>query len=111
MKEKHDKNGNGRLSSVNMVFGDNRLLPMLFGEDDAHLSRIEKKFNVSASSRGNVLALAGEKDSVDASRAVIERLYSDLEKGGEVGMAQDPFFGEIFIRTQTKKAGDAPAVG
>ncbi len=35
---------------------------MLYGEDDAHLSRIEKKFNVTASSRGNVLALSGEQN-------------------------------------------------
>ena len=89
MKEKNGKNGSvERISNVNMVFNDNSLLPMLFGEGDAHLAKIEKKFNVSASSRGNVLMLAGEKSDVDASRAVLESLYADLEKGGEVGPAQ-----------------------
>ncbi len=76
------------MSTVNLVFNNNGLLPMLYGDNDAHLARIEKKFNVSASSRGNVLALAGEKSSVEASRSVLENLYADLEKGGEVGTAE-----------------------
>jgi phosphate starvation-inducible PhoH-like protein len=91
MKEKNGKNGHAQdrvMSSVNLVFDDNSLLPMLYGDDDIHLSKIEKKFNISASSRGNVLALAGEKSSVEASRAVLQNLYADLEKGGEVGTAQ-----------------------
>ncbi len=91
MKEKNGKNGHSQdrtMSSVNLVFANNSLLPMLFGDNDAHLAKIEKKFNVSASSRGNVLALAGEKSSVDSSRAVIESLYADLEKGSEVSTAQ-----------------------
>ena len=88
MKAKNGNNGNGHESSVSMVFSNNALLPMLYGEDDAHLSKIEKKFHVTASSRGNVLALSGEKSSIEASRAVLESLYADLEKGGEVGPSQ-----------------------
>jgi len=89
MKERNGKNSGDRtMSSVNLVFANNSLLPMLFGDNDSHLAKIEKKFNVSASSRGNVLALAGEKASVDASRAVLENLYADLERGSEVGQAQ-----------------------
>jgi phosphate starvation-inducible PhoH-like protein len=93
MKVRNGKNGAGQMgertmSTVNLVFSNNSLLPMLYGDNDSHLSKIEKKFNVSASSRGNVLALAGEKSGVDASRVVLEGLYADLEKGGEVGPAQ-----------------------
>ncbi len=87
-----DKNGgklnHGNDSSVSMIFKDNGLLPMLFGDNDAHLSKIEKKFNISASSRGNVLALSGDKASVEASRAVLEHLYADIEKSGELTTAQ-----------------------
>lgn len=61
---------------------------MLYGEEDAHLARIEKKFNIAASSRGNIVALSGEKHAVDAARAVLESLYADLSKGGEVGMGE-----------------------
>ncbi|MDE3017116.1 MAG: PhoH family protein [Pseudomonadota bacterium] len=71
-----------------MVFSDNALLPMLFGENDAHLAKIEKRFHVSASSRGNVLALTGGKAGVEAGKAVLESLYADLKKGGEVGAPQ-----------------------
>ena len=91
MKEKNGvaKNNTGYSeATVNMVFQDNALLPMLFGQDDAHLVRIEKKFHVSASSRGNVLALSGEKSNIEASKIVLEALYEDLKRGAEVGLAQ-----------------------
>jgi phosphate starvation-inducible protein PhoH and related proteins len=82
-------NGNDVRVSTDLVFDDNRLLPMLFGEDDSHLIRIEKRFNVSASSRGSMLSISGPNEAdVEASRTVIESLYSQLEKGGEVGMQQ-----------------------
>lgn len=90
MKEKSAKSmSNGHEPvSINMVFQDNGLLPMLYGENDLHLEKLEKKFNVSASSRGNVLAISGEKSGIEASKAVLETLYADLKKGGEVGPAQ-----------------------
>ena len=90
MKEKNAKHSNGthETASISMVFQDNGLLPMLYGENDLHLAKIEKKFNVSASSRGNVVALTGEKSNIEASKAVLETLYADLKKGGEVGPAQ-----------------------
>lgn len=90
MKEKNGRNGNHapQGTSVNMVFSDNALLPMLFGEGDSHLAKIEKKLNIQASSRGNVLALSGEKENVEAGRVVLEGLYADLEKGAEIGMAE-----------------------
>jgi phosphate starvation-inducible PhoH-like protein len=88
VKDKHAKNGGAETASINLVFQNNRLLPMLYGEDDAHLVRIEKKFNIQISSRGNMLALTGDKASIVASRSVIEALYADLEKGGEIGLSQ-----------------------
>jgi len=91
---KEKKNGNGGhesshdIASANMVFKDNALLPMLYGYDDAHLSAIEKKFNVAISSRGNVLELRGGKPGIEASKSVLESLYAELKHGGEVGQAQ-----------------------
>ena len=84
-----DKNGkNGAPETASMVFQDNALLPMLYGDDDAHLAKIEKRFNLQASSRGNVLALTGDKADIDAGRAVLEALYADIKKGGQVGSAE-----------------------
>ena len=83
-----EKNSSAKIGEVSIVFENNSLLPMLYGEEDEHLSRIEKRFNVSASSRGNILAIAGERANVDAARAVVESLYAELSKGSQVGMAQ-----------------------
>ncbi|MDE3061092.1 MAG: PhoH family protein [Pseudomonadota bacterium] len=82
-----DKNGKNGATDATIVFQDNSLLPALFGENDVHLSRIEKKFGVSASSRGNVLALSGEKANTEAARAVLESLYADLKAGSEIRLA------------------------
>ncbi len=81
MKDRRAKIG----ESVSIAFTDNSLLPMLFGDEDIHLTKLEKKFNVQATTRGNMLVISGEKADVDACRAVVESLYSDLKKGGEVG--------------------------
>ena len=83
-----EKNGSAKVGEVNIVFENNALLPMLYGEEDEHLTRIEKRFNVSASSRGNILAIAGERANVDSARAVVESLYAELGKGGQIGLAE-----------------------
>lgn len=74
--------------TISIVFSENSLVPVLFGDNDAHLHKIEKKFNVSASSRGNVLSLSGDKSKIEASKAVLDALYADLKKGGDVGPAE-----------------------
>lgn len=81
MKDRRAKIG----ESVSIAFQDNSLLPMLFGDEDVHLTKLEKKFNVQATTRGNMLSIAGEKADVDACRAVVESLYADLKNGAEIG--------------------------
>jgi len=77
------------MSSASLTFADNRLAAVLFGEHDAHLGRIEKKFNVSAASRGNQLAISGDDPAaVEASRTVLQTLYAKLERGEEISTAQ-----------------------
>jgi phosphate starvation-inducible protein PhoH and related proteins len=88
VKEKNGKSSNGSPTTINLTFQDNALLPMLFGENDAHLEKLERKFNIQASSRGNLLALTGEKLSVESARNVMEVLYADLKKGSHVNSAQ-----------------------
>ncbi len=87
MKEKH-RSENAEPATISIVFSDNSLVTMLFGDNDMHLQKIEKKFNVSASSRGNVLSISGDKAKIEASKAVLEALYADLKSGGEVGPAE-----------------------
>ncbi|WP_205574597.1 PhoH family protein [Indioceanicola profundi] len=78
--------GNDR--RIDLTFDDNRLLPLLFGEHEQHLSRIEKKLGVTLVSRGNVLTIAGPADSADAARAALDTLWDRLKAGMGVGAAE-----------------------
>ncbi|MGH6945966.1 MAG: PhoH family protein [Kiloniellales bacterium] len=69
-------------------FDDNALLPLLFGEHDQNLARIEQRLGVSLASRGNSVAISGEQDSVNAAEAALRALYERLRKGMHVGDAE-----------------------
>ncbi|HVO01869.1 MAG TPA: PhoH family protein [Candidatus Cybelea sp.] len=78
--------------SLHLQFDDNRLLPLLFGEHDQNLARIEKELGVSLVSRGNQLAISGPGPAVAIARAVLTGLYQRLKRGlavdrGEVDAA------------------------
>ncbi|HEX3348328.1 MAG TPA: phosphate starvation-inducible protein PhoH, partial [Acetobacteraceae bacterium] len=46
--------------AVALHFGDNALLPVLLGDHDRHLVRIEQGLGVRLSCRGNRIAISGE---------------------------------------------------
>lgn len=71
---------------VCVTFEDNALLASLYGEQDEHLTRIEKQLDVSTSSRGNVLSISGKKQQVVLAKKAIEDLYSVLERGASIGL-------------------------
>jgi phosphate starvation-inducible PhoH-like protein len=87
-----EKIGNGKageiVSNITVSFNNNALLPMLYGDNDIHLGKIEKKLNIQASSRGNMVALSGEKNSVELAKNVLNSLYTDLQNGVEIGGQQ-----------------------
>jgi phosphate starvation-inducible PhoH-like protein len=76
---------------LHVNFEDNSLLPLLFGEHDRNLARIEQSFDVRVASRGNVLAITGPQAQADAAKQTFERLYdrlvTDKRKGGGNGLA------------------------
>lgn len=74
--------------SETMVFENNALLPMLFGENDATLQQLERKLSVVMVSRGNMLAITGEQEAVSTARDILDNLYSTLEGGRDVDKAQ-----------------------
>ncbi len=100
-----------------LTFGDNKLLSLLFGEEDKNLARIEEKLGVSASSRGNTVALAGDESNVKIAKMVLEAIYAKLEKNQSVGMADidaairmagagkngQDFKKDVIIKTQRKQ--------
>ena len=69
-------------------FSENRLLPLLFGEHDRHLARIEESFRLRISSRGNRVSIAGEKSAVALGAQTLNALYQRLEKDLTVDNAE-----------------------
>ena len=74
--------------AVTLHFRDNMLLPLLLGDHDRHLVRIEQALGVRVSCRGNRVAIAGEAGRVDAAQAALEGLWQRLERGEHVGKAE-----------------------
>jgi phosphate starvation-inducible protein PhoH and related proteins len=74
--------------AVTLHFRDNMLLPLLLGDHDRHLVRIEQAMGVRMSCRGNRVAIAGEAPRVEAAQTALEGLWSRLERGESVGRAE-----------------------
>jgi len=71
-----------------LQFEDNKLLPLLYGEHDQHLTRIERQLGVALASRGNRLAISGERGAVETAAEALRALYRRLERGLPVGDAE-----------------------
>ena len=74
--------------SITLSFDDNALLPMLYGEHDRHLSRIEQRLGVRIASRGNRVTISGGTESTELAEAVMRSLWQRLERGDATGMAE-----------------------
>src|SRR6185437_10744236 len=74
-------------AGLQMQFDDNTLLPLLFGERDQHLDRIERQLGVSLVSRGNRVAITGPAASADRARTALTTPYERLKRGLEVDPA------------------------
>ena len=66
---------------MNLVFPNNRVLPVLYGVDDRNLIRLEQKLKMSIHYRGNQVTLDGSKTSCAQARKILETLYQRLESG------------------------------
>jgi phosphate starvation-inducible PhoH-like protein len=67
--------------AVTLTFADNALLPLLFGDHDRHLVRLEQGLGVRLACRGNRVAISGEVERVDAAQLALTALYHRLENG------------------------------
>ena len=74
--------------SVTLQFGDNLLLPLLLGDHDRHLVRIEQALGVRLSCRGNRVAITGDAERVDSAQGILQGLWRRLERGESVGRAE-----------------------
>ena len=66
---------------VVLDFEDNSLLPLLFGQHDAHLARIEQMLGVVIISRGNRLRVEGADNGCQIAETTLRDLYKRLEAG------------------------------
>ena len=85
-KARKRRSANVEKQDVNLQvkFNDNTLLPLLFGEHNIHLSRIENKLDVALNTRGNTLTISGLEEQVKMAHKVITNLYAQAEKGREL---------------------------
>lgn len=75
-------------TAVDLEFKDNRLLPLLFGERDRHLQRIENVLRVSIQARGNHLNISGDAENVAIAEIVLQKLYDRLNQGRVVSIGE-----------------------
>jgi len=80
------RSGNGGSQALQLEFDDNSLLPMLFGEHDRHLARIEQRLGVRLASRGNRVTIDGPHSASEAARGALNWLYERLRRGQAVDM-------------------------
>ncbi len=66
---------------MNLVFPNNRVLPVLYGVDDRNLIRLEQKLKMSIHYRGNQVTLDGPEAACAQARKILETLYQRLESG------------------------------
>ncbi len=80
----------GRLNetAVNLEFQDNRLLPLLFGDRDRYLHRLESLLNVSIQARGNYVHVGGDRDGVLLAETVLKKLYDRLLQGKVISIGE-----------------------
>ncbi len=93
-----------------LQFDDNSLLPLLFGEHDEHLARIEQQLGVSIATRGNRVAIVGAAGAADSAREALNALYTRLKKDLPVDKAEV----DAAIRMASASdggAGDEPGAG
>src|SRR5262249_48607775 len=69
-----------------LEFDDNLLLPLLYGERDQHLDRIERQLGVSVITRGNRLVISGPAPAAGTAQLALSRLYDCLKRGHEVNI-------------------------
>jgi len=69
-------------------FADNRLLPILFGEYDRNLARIEQSLGVRLSSRGNQVSISGSTEAAGFAESALNSLYNRLERELPVDAAE-----------------------
>ena len=62
-----------------LIFDDAKRVPLLFGQHDENLVRLEQKLDVKLASRGNQVAITGSEENLEQARLALKSLYDQLE--------------------------------
>jgi phosphate starvation-inducible PhoH-like protein len=96
-------------STALLVFDDNSLLPVLFGQHDQNLARIEQQLGVALVTRGNRLSISGSPEATEAARLALSALYERLKKGLPVGEAEADAVVRMALSGPDSESGAVPA--
>ncbi len=86
--------------TLTMNFSDNALLPLLLGDHDRHLVRLEQGLGVRLACRGNRMSITGDQSRVEAAHAALSGLWARLERGEGIGA------GDIEAAIRMREAED-----
>ncbi len=75
-------------TALELEFDDNRLLPVLFGDKDQYLRRMERALNVNVVARGNRVLIEGSSGDAAIAHTVLSRLYDRLRRGLVISNAE-----------------------
>ena len=70
-------------TKAKIEFANYKILPLLFGDHDRNIARIEQKLRVSIGCFGNQIEVKGSEKNVNQALATVETLYKKLDIGGE----------------------------
>ena len=69
-----------------MTFDDNSLIPLLFGEHNAHLHYLEDMLDVTIASRGNTVSIKGANKAMHVAETVLDMMWARLQKNKDVSI-------------------------
>ena len=70
-----------------LTFENNRLASELFGQFDQNLKLLEAKLQITATARGNSVAISGDVLATNHARRALDFLYDRLQNGGSVELS------------------------
>ncbi len=95
---------------THLQFDDNQLLPLLFGEHDKHLVRIEKALKVIITARGNIVKIVGKAAELAIAESALKKLYQSLQKGHLVTNAEIDTAVRLKVKPHNKLMDDSNTI-
>ena len=74
--------------SVTLLFDDKARLPLLYGDFNRHLVKVEQWLGVRCADRGNKLTVTGPAERVEMAEAALQALWKQLQADHKVGPAE-----------------------